>query len=847
MRRSADPKFRSTSVKVMAGAVLGATLLLSGCSGGGGGGGGTTPPPTTFTLGGTIAGLGANTGLVLANGGTTLAVTASATSFSFPTPLTSGTAYAVSVQSSPAGLTCTVAGGTGTLTTNVSNVVVTCADNAYTVGGTIALAAGSTGASVSGLVLANGSDVYNVPTGATTFTMPTPVAYQSSYQVVVRTQPTGMSCAVSPSTPSTMPAAAVTNVKVTCTDQPYTIGGTVTINGPTGVSLSDQGLVIDNTSNGDSYTFNTNAAAFTMPMPVPYGSAYALTIASQPTGLVCAVNNPSGTMPAGNLSVTVTCSDQAYTIGGTVTINGPTGVTLSDQGLVLTNTGNGDTDTFLTNSSSFTMPQSVPYGSAYAITVTTQPTGLRCTVSNPSTTMPAGNVTNVVVTCSDQSYSLGGTITGLGANSGLVLTNEGADPTTILANATTFTMNSPVPSGAPYAVAVARNPTALACSVTNATGTMPAGNVTNVSVGCLAGSVSILASLGGTGDGSKPYGNLIQATDGNLYGMTQHGGANGNGAVIKLTPAGTESVLYSFAASGDGTNPQGSLVQATDGKLYGMTPSGGANATGTVFAIDLTSGTESVIHNFGGPGDGTAPYGSLIQASDGNLYGMTSGGGANGAGTVFEIDLTTGTESVIHSFGGPGDGSAPYGTLIQASDGNLYGTTAAGGANGTGAVIRLTLPPTPAESVVYSFAATGDGTSPYGALLQASDGNLYGLTQSGGANNAGVAFRLQINPTVTETILHTFGGSGDGLHPFGGLIQASDGNLYGLTQLGGLHNFGILFKMTLTGTETILHSFGASGDGSQPYGSLLQASNGGLYGTTTLGGTHNLGTIFELN
>ena len=573
MRRSPATKIRSTTLKVMAGAVLGATLLLSGCGGGGGGGGGTTPPPATFTLGGTITGLGANSGLVLVNGGTTLAIPAGATSFSFPTPLPSGTAYAVSVQTQPTGLTCTVAGGTGTLTANVSNVAVTCSNNTYT---------------------------------------------------------------------------------------------------------------------------------------------------------------------------------------------------------------------------------------------------------------------------------LGGSITGLGADSGMVLTNESADPTTIPANATTFTMSSPVPYGAPYSIAVARNPTALACSVTNATGTMPAGNVTNVSVGCLAGSVSILASLGGTGDGSKPYGNLIQATDGNLYGMTQHGGANGNGAVIKLTPTGTESVLYSFAASGDGTNPQGSLVQATDGKLYGMTPSGGANATGTVFAIDLTSGTESVIHNFGGPGDGTAPYGSLIQASDGNLYGMTSGGGANGAGTVFEINLTTGTESVIHSFGGPGDGSAPYGTLIQASDGNLYGTTVTGGANGTGAVIKLTLA-TPTESVVYSFAATGDGTSPYGALLQASDGNLYGLTQSGGANNAGVAFRLQINPSVTETILHTFGGSGDGLHPFGGLIQASDGNLYGLTQLGGSHNFGILFKMTLTGTETILHSFGASGDGSQPYGSLLQASSGGLYGTTTLGGTHNLGTIFELN
>ncbi len=843
MRRSPDPERRSNTMTRMGIALFGATLLLAACSGGGGSGsGGTTPPPTGFTLGGTIAGLGANSGLVLANGGTTFTVAASATSFTFPTPLASGTAYAVSVQSAPAGLTCTVAGGTGTLTANVTNVVVTCADNAYTVGGTIALAAGSSATSVSGLVLANGSDVYSVPAGATTFTMPTLVAYQSSYQVVVKTQPTGMSCAVTPSTPSTMPAANVTTVKVTCTDQPYTIGGTVTINGPTGVTLSDQGLVIDNTSNGDSYTFSTNASAFTMPMSVPYASAYALTIASQPTGLVCAINNPSGTMPAGNVSVTVSCADQSYTVGGTVTINGPTGVTLSAQGLVLTNTGNGDTYTFLTQSTSFTMPRSVPYGSAYAITVTTQPTGLLCSASNPSTTMPASNVTNVLVTCSDQNYTLGGTISGLGANSGLVLTNEGTDPTTILANATTFTMSSPVPYGAPYSVAVARMPTALNCTVTNGAGTMPASSVSSVAVGCAAGSVSILDSLGATGDGAKPYGALIQATDGNLYGMTSYGGANGAGAVIKVTPAGSESVLYSFAATGDGANPQGSLIQASDGNFYGLTPNGGANGTGAVIKV-TPAGSESILYSFAATNDGANPYGSLVQASDGNLYGMTANGGANGAGVVFRVTLA-GTESVIHAFGAAGDGAAPYGSLIQASDGNLYGTTVGGGANGTGAVIEITLP-ADTESVLYSFAAAGDGASPYGALLQASDGNFYGLTQLGGANNAGIAFKL--TPAGVETLLHTFGGSGDGLHPFGSLIQASDGNLYGLTQLGGAHNFGILFRLNLAGTESILHSFGASGDGSEPYGSLLQASNGGLYGTTVLGGTNSLGTIFELD
>ncbi len=180
---------------------------------------------------------------------------------------------------------------------------------------------------MTGLVLANGTDTLAVPTGATTFTMPTPVAFGSSYQVVVKTQPTGMSCSVNPATASTMPASSVTFIVVTCSTGPYALGGTVTINGPTGVSLSDQGLAIKNTSNGDTYTFATNAGSFTMPMPLAFGAAYALTVTTQPTGLICAIANPTGTMPAAAVNLAVTCSDQAYTLSGNVTINSPNGVT----------------------------------------------------------------------------------------------------------------------------------------------------------------------------------------------------------------------------------------------------------------------------------------------------------------------------------------------------------------------------------------------------------------------------------------------------------------------------------------------------------------------------------------
>ena len=834
------------------GALLATALALAAC-GGGGGGGGTSSGGTgssTYTLGGTVAGLGSNSGLVLANGGTTLTVPASATSFMFPTALAAGTTYGVTVQSAPAGLTCTVAGGSGTLNANVSNVVVTCSANAYTVGGSIALAVGSSGATITGLVLANGSDTLNVPSGATSFTMPTPVAYGSSYQVTVQTQPTGMSCSVNPSTPSTMPASNVTNIVVTCSDQPYQLGGTVAINQPPGVTLSDQGMVIDNTSNGDSYTFASNSTSFTLPKSVPYGAAYSLTVATQPAGLTCAINNPAGTMPAGNVSVTVTCSYLSYTIGGSVTINAPTGVSLSDQGMVLMNSGNGDTYTFTSNAASFTMPKSMPYEATYNIAVTTQPTGLICSMSNGAGTMPASNVTNVLVTCSDQTYTLGGTIAGLGSASGLVLTNEGTDRTTILANAMTFTMNTAVPYGAPYSVAVQSTPPNVSCSISNGTGTMPAANVTNVAVSCGAGTESIAYSFGvASTDAANPYGTLIQTSGGNLYGLSELGGTYNEGSIFEFDPAtNKETVLYSFAGgTSDGAQPKRSLIQASDGNFYGTTTVGGAAGLGTVFEFNPATNKETVLHSFAGgaTSDGATPDGNLLEASNGNLYGMTTAGGAHGTGIIFAINLSTDQYVNLYSFGSQAnDGANPYGSLIQASNSELYGTTAGGGANSFGTVFSFDLT-TNAETPVFSFTGT-DGANPYGSLIQVSGGNFYGLTSGGGTNSEGVIFELN-SSTYAETVLHVFGATGDGAAPYGKLIQASDGNFYGLTELGGSTGNGTVFEFTSGGTESVLHSLGRTGDGVTPYGSLLEASNGTLYGLTSLGGANGYGAVIAIN
>jgi uncharacterized repeat protein (TIGR03803 family) len=336
------------------------------------------------------------------------------------------------------------------------------------------------------------------------------------------------------------------------------------------------------------------------------------------------------------------------------------------------------------------------------------------------------------------------------------------------------------------------------------------------------------------------------ATAATLALLVSCGGGGGGGANGTTTHniTGTETMLRSF---GDAAYPYGNLLQASDGNLYGMTYSG--ESLGAVFKIS-PAGVETVLHSFaGGPGDGAYPYGSLIQASDGNLYGMTSGGGANGAGTVFMV-TTAGTETMLWSFGGTGDGATPWGSLIQASDGNLYGLTSYGGANSVGSVIKISTDGTTvgtAETVLYSFAGgTGDGANPqFGSLIQASDGNLYGMGYTGGANNFGIVFK--ISTAGVETVLHSFlGAGGDGAHPDGDLVQASDGNFYGMTSYGG--GAGAVIKISTAGVETVLHSFaGGTGDGATPWGSLIQASNGNLYGLTYAGGTHDLGTVIKIS
>jgi uncharacterized repeat protein (TIGR03803 family) len=287
---------------------------------------------------------------------------------------------------------------------------------------------------------------------------------------------------------------------------------------------------------------------------------------------------------------------------------------------------------------------------------------------------------------------------------------------------------------------------------------------------------------------------LLQASDGNFYGTTSQGGASGNGTVFKITPSGVESILYSFAGgTTDGSQPQAALIQASDGNFYGTTSQGGASNNGAVFRISPT-GVESILHAFAGSAtDGSNPQAALLQASDGNFYGTTNFGGLAGFGTVFMI-TPAGVETVLLSFNfNTGEGNGPRAALIQARDGSFYGTTFNGGGLGLGSGTVFKISATTGASVIHAFGGGADGSGPNSALIEGGDGNLYGTTSSGGPNNNGTLF--EITPTGAESVLYPFaGGSTDGSNPSAGLILGSDGNFYGTTQTGGTGGQGTIFR-----------------------------------------------------
>ena len=354
----------------------------------------------------------------------------------------------------------------------------------------------------------------------------------------------------------------------------------------------------------------------------------------------------------------------------------------------------------------------------------------------------------------------------------------------------------------------------------------------------------------------------LVAANGSLYGTTGVGGNQNNGTIFLLTAGGTGSTPYQFPAAQINSYDPNSLILGQDGNFYGTTVGGGASnmEDGTVFQLK-PDGTVTALWAFGNTGDGINPNG-VIEGSDGNFYGTTFTGGnpsPHNNGVVFKVTPQH-TESVLYTFGGPGspanDGQYPVGSLVEAG-GVFYGATSYGGANGgngaTGAGTVFAISGK-SETILHSFAAAGstaDGSEPVGGLLHASNGNFYGMTSGGGANGAGTIY--QISSSGSEKVVYSFplvpssiGGVETSPLPVGALIEATDGNYYGITNNGGTYNAGTVFRITPTGAFEVVHSFaGAPTDASNP-SSLIQAADGNLYGTALGGGVNNTGAVFKV-
>lgn len=335
-----------------------------------------------------------------------------------------------------------------------------------------------------------------------------------------------------------------------------------------------------------------------------------------------------------------------------------------------------------------------------------------------------------------------------------------------------------------------------------------------------------------------------------LWGVA-FGGQNNAGIIFKTDASGNnEMVKYDFADPGG--NSYGSLMLASNGNLYGMTYYGGANNVGCLFQYDPRTWTYSIKYDFD-YADGRRPQGSLVQATDGMLYGMTTeGGNASSAdnGVLFKFNPQTNVYTKLFDFDAPTSGMNPYGALLQATDGMLYGMTYTGGANDMGVLFQFN-PVNNAFAVKINFDGTAQGQNPYGSLMQATDGKLYGMTKVGGSTGNGVIFQYNIQTSILTKVFDfdivTTGG-----RPNGTLTQAADGMLYGLNQEGGASSNGVLFQFNPTNSTLIdKFDFDDSPNGSAPNGSLTKAYDGNLYGMTNLGGTTGgptgLGVIFQYN
>lgn len=416
-----------------------------------------TCTPNSYVIGGSVSGLGTGKSVVLQlNGANDLTRTA-AGSFSFAATVAHGSAYSVTVKTQPVGQTCSVGSGSGTATAAVTTVTVNCTTNTYTVGGNVTGLA--TGQSVV-LQINGGGDLVRSANGA--FGFSTPLTDGGTYLVSVKTQPVGQTCLVANGSGTV--TGAVTNISVTCSTSTYNIGGTVT-----GLATG-QSVVLQ--LNGANDLVRSASGAFTFAAPVSHGGAYNVTVKTQPAGQTCSVTGGSGTATTAVTTVQVTCSTNAYSVGGSITGLG------AGKTVVLQN--NAGNDLVRSVNGNFVFSVAIPYGSPYAVSVKTQPVDQTCTVTTGLGTVN-GQVSNVAVSCADH-VTVSGALSGLIAGNPVVLTLNGGGDLSLSANGG-FSFASKTPLGATYVVGVKTQPRGQTCAVGNATGTAVSA-VTNIVVSC---------------------------------------------------------------------------------------------------------------------------------------------------------------------------------------------------------------------------------------------------------------------------------------------------------------------------------------------------------------------------
>jgi len=353
-----------------------------------------------------------------------------------------------------------------------------------------------------------------------------------------------------------------------------------------------------------------------------------------------------------------------------------------------------------------------------------------------------------------------------------------------------------------------------------------------------AQTVSDVYAFNNSDSSQYPLATLVQGRDGRLYGSTT---GLTDGSIFGLTTAGAFTELFAFDGS-DGANPDAGLTLAVDGNFYGTSFTGGSAEYGVLFKI-TPSGTYTPLHEFEGSADGELPSAPPIQASDGNLYGTTRGNFGVEA-TVYKYNLASETFTTIYQFDGTHGQTVPA-ALTQGADGNLYGTAQGGGAYDCGTIFKMNR-----SGVIlyyYSFPCGTGGALPSAPLVQAYDGNFYGTTFEGGVGQGqgdGTIFKMTQKGAVS--ILYSFKGGRDGASPNAGFVQATDGKLYGATGVGGTSGFGALFRITTAGAYELLYSF-PQNIGKVPEYSLTQHTNGLFYGTAEGGGANNYGAVYDLN